>query len=74
MIDQLPGKYCVYKENQTNGMPLFSHVNKVQALLEATRLNKSGIKTEILYHWHHQLFKHFNSQLLGKVSLEQLYK
>jgi len=74
MIDQLPGKYCVYKENQTNGMPLFSHVNKVQALLEATRLNKSGIKTEILYHWHHQLFKHFNFQLLGKVSLEQLYK
>jgi hypothetical protein len=74
MIDQLPGRYCVFKENQTEGIPLFTHVNKVQALLEASRLNQTGIKTEILYHWNHRSFNNFNPYLLGKVSLEQLYK
>lgn len=43
--------------------------NKIQASLEATRT-----KQPIHYHFHHDVWKNFDRNLLGKISLKELYK
>jgi hypothetical protein len=66
------GIYCVC--HPTTNKVLFSHKNKVQALLEATRLRKQGQSCVIWFLWHHDVFKNFNRELLGKIPLKTLYK
>jgi hypothetical protein len=66
------GMYCVCHAN-TNKL-ISSHKNKVQALLEATRLRKQGLPCVVWYLWYHDTFKNFNKDLLGKIPLKTLYK
>ena len=66
------GTYCVCHTGSNK--LISSHSNKVQALLEATRLRKQGQPCIVWYLWYHDVFKNFNRDLLGKISLKTLYK
>jgi hypothetical protein len=66
------GMYCVCHSNTTK--IISSHKNKVQALLEATRLRNQGQSCVIWFLWYHDVFKNFNKELLGKIPLKTLYK
>jgi hypothetical protein len=66
------GVYCVC-QIATNKI-ISSHKNKVQALLEATRLRNQGQSCTVWFLWHHDVFKNFDKELLGKIPLKTLYK
>jgi hypothetical protein len=66
------GVYCICQID-TNKI-ISSHKNKVQALLEATRLRKQGQSCTVWFLWYHDVFKNFNKELLGKIPLKTLYK
>ena len=66
------GMYCVC-HSSTNKI-ISSHKNKVQALLEATRLRNQGHLCAVWFLWYHDVFKNFNKGLLGKIPLKTLYK
>jgi hypothetical protein len=66
------GEYCVCQP-KTNKL-ISSHKNKVQALLEATRLRNQGQPCVIWYLYYHDTYKNFNKDLLGKTPLKTLYK
>jgi hypothetical protein len=66
------GVYCVCQLD-TNKI-ISSYKNKVQALLEATRLRKQGQSCTVWFLWYHDVFKNFNKELLGKIPLKTLYK
>jgi hypothetical protein len=66
------GEYCICQP-KTNTL-ISAHKNKVEALLAATRLRSQGQPCVIWYIYHHDVFKNFNSALLGKIPLKTLYK
>jgi hypothetical protein len=66
------GIYCICHTN-TNKI-ISSHRNKVDALLEISRLQNQGQKCVLWYLWYHDKFKNFNKDLLGKIPLKTLYK
>jgi hypothetical protein len=66
------GEYCIC--HPTTNKIIYSHKNKVQALLEASRLYDQGQPFVIWYLYHHDVYKNFNRELLGKIPLKTLYK
>ena len=50
------------------------HDNKVDGLLSATEYIKKGIKSDVKFFWNHDIFSEFDKSLLGKISLQNLYK
>jgi hypothetical protein len=73
-MDRSDHQGIYYVCHPTTNKVLFSHKNKVQALLEATRLRKQGQPCAIQYSWYDDVFKNFNKELLGKIPLKTLYK
>lgn len=55
-------------------LKISDHVNKVEALLTATKFRKNGIDADVCFLFYHDLFKNFNYSLCGKVPLTDLYR
>lgn len=66
------GYYAVCRTD--NSKVLYSSPNKVQALIEASNLKRKGISCKVFFLYNHDVFKNFDRTLLGKISLQQLYK
>jgi hypothetical protein len=66
------GCYRVY--NKTDNKKIKDYHNKVEALLEATRLKKYGVNADVVFMYYYELFKKIDFSLLGKIPLEILYK
>ena len=66
------GCYRVY--NCTTRQKINDYFNKVEALLEATRLRKQGINARVVFMYYFDLFKSIDYRLLGTTPLENLYK
>lgn len=66
------GTYAIYKK--VDNSILYTTKNKVDALTVATRLLRNGINCNVTYLWYHDIWKNFDRNLLGKISLQELYK
>jgi hypothetical protein len=66
------GCYRVY--DKTTRKKIKDCLNKVEALLEATRLRKQHIDADVIFMYYYNLFKSIDYNSLGKIPLETLYK
>jgi hypothetical protein len=66
------GCYRVY--NRSSKTKIKDFFNKVEALLEATRLRKTGVNADVIFMYYYDLFKNFDYSVCGKVPLADLYK
>lgn len=57
-----------------NQRTLATFDNKVDALISATNYIKKGMNPEIKFFWYNDIFEKIDRSLLGKLSLNQLYK
>jgi hypothetical protein len=66
------GCYRVY--NKSTNKKINDFLNKVEALLEVTKLRKQGINADIIFMYYYNLFKNIDYNMLGKIPLTTLYK
>lgn len=66
------GCYRVY--DRTTKKKIKDCFNKVEALLEATRLRKINIDADVIFMYYYNLFKNIDYSSLGKIPIEILYK
>jgi hypothetical protein len=66
------GCYRVYDKN--NHTFYKDYLNKVEALLEATRLKKLNTNVGITFRYYSDIWRNFNYSLCGQIPLDVLYK
>jgi hypothetical protein len=66
------GCYRVYDKN--NHTYYKDYLNKVEALLEATRLKQLNTNAGIVFRYYSDIWKNFNYSLCGQIPLSVLYK
>lgn len=65
------GCYRVY--DRSNQKKICDYIYKLDALIEATKLLKSGKNVGVAFLWYHEIFKNYDRTKLGTIPLPQLY-
>lgn len=65
------GCYRVYDRNTNK--KICDYIYKLDALIEATKMLKTGRNVGVAFMWYHEIFKNFDKSQLGKRSLTELY-